>query len=99
MYNGACMASPKSKNPGRTALYYRKHPKARAKKKKYDKKYNATPSQRRYRNELKAERRRRGIDGKGGPDVSHTARGTLVLESAKKNRARNGHGNNGRLKR
>jgi hypothetical protein len=35
--------------------------------------------------------------GKGGPDVSHTADGGFKLENASKNRARNGHGSNGRL--
>jgi hypothetical protein len=35
--------------------------------------------------------------GKGGPDVSHTADGKFKLEDPKKNRARNGHGDNGRL--
>ena len=37
-----------------------------------------------------AERKRRGIAGKGGPDVSHRADGKLVLENRTKNRARNG---------
>jgi len=36
-------------------------------------------------------RRRRGIAGKGGPDLSHTKKGTMVLESPSRNRARNGH--------
>ena len=35
--------------------------------------------------------------GKGGPDVSHTKGGRFKLENASKNRARNGHGKNGRL--
>jgi len=35
--------------------------------------------------------------GKGGKDVSHAAGGGFKLEDPKKNRARNGHGNNGRL--
>jgi hypothetical protein len=38
-----------------------------------------------------AERRRRGIAGKGGDDLSHTKGGKMVLESPKRNRARNGH--------
>jgi hypothetical protein len=44
------------------------------------------------------ERRKRVIAGKGGPDLSHTKSGKMVLESPKKNRARNGHGNNGKKK-
>ena len=36
------------------------------------------------------ERRRRGIAGKGGKDLSHTKSGRMVLESPTKNRARNG---------
>ena len=47
---------------------------------------------------LNRERRRRGIDGKGGPDVSHTASGGTTLEDPSTNRARNGHGGP-RLKR
>jgi hypothetical protein len=35
--------------------------------------------------------------GKGGADVSHTADGKFKLENPSKNRARNGHGDNGRL--
>jgi hypothetical protein len=37
-----------------------------------------------------SERRRRGIAGKGGDDLSHTKGGKMVLESPKRNRARNG---------
>ena len=36
------------------------------------------------------ERKRRGIAGKGGKDVSHTKSGKLVLENSTKNRGRNG---------
>jgi hypothetical protein len=51
-----------------------------------------------YRTELKAERRKRKVYGKGGDDMSHTESGRLVAESPKTNRGRNGHGNNKRLK-
>ena len=81
----------------KSAEYYRKNPKARAKKKAYDTKYHSTPERKKYRADLARERRRRGIMGKGGKDVSHTQGGGYKLESRSKNRARNGHGKNGRL--
>jgi hypothetical protein len=87
------MAAKKRK----TADFYANNPEAYKKKLAYDRKRNATPESRDYRAELARERRARGIMGKGGPDVSHTADGKFRLEDPKKNRARNGHGNNGRL--
>lgn len=83
---------------GRSTEYYRTHPEARAKKVAYQAKRNRDPEQVRYRVELKRERRRRGIYGKGGPDVSHTESGRLTLEHPSKNRARNGHGGKPRLR-
>ena len=80
-----------------TADFYASNPEAYRKKLAYDKKRNARPDRKKYRAELNAERRARGIYGKGGPDVSHTAGGGFKLEDPKKNRARNGHGDNGRL--
>lgn len=74
----------------RSARYYASNPKARAKKKKYDTKYHSSVERRKYRSELNAARRKRKIYGKGGGDMSHTKKGTLVRESASKNRARNG---------
>ena len=74
----------------RTAKYYAKNPKARKKKAAYDKKYHSTPERRKYRSKLNAERRKRGIYGKGGKDVSHTKGGGTTLESPSKNRARQG---------
>lgn len=93
------MAPRKTNRPGRTAQFYRDNPEAYQRKLAYDTKYGKSPEKRAYRSELKIARRKRGIDGKGGPDLSHTTKGTLVPEDPKKNRARNGHGNNGRLKR
>lgn len=81
----------------RSAEFYAKNPEARKKKYAYDKKRNATTERKEYRAELARERRARGIMGKGGPDVSHAAGGGFKLEDPKRNRARNGHGNNGRL--
>ena len=92
------MAPKRSANPGRTAKYYRENPEAYKKKLKKAKAYNAKPSNRKYRSKLAIERKKRGIYGKGGDDLSHTKKGRLVLETPKKNRARNGHGKNGRLK-
>ena len=74
----------------RTAQYYASNPKARAKKKKYDTKYHSSAERKKYRAELNAARKKRGIAGKGGGDLSHTRSGKLVRESASKNRARQG---------
>jgi len=87
------MAAKKRK----TADFYKSNPEAYKKKLAYDKKRNATPARKKYRADLAAERRARGIMGKGGPDVSHVKGGGYKLENAKKNRARNGSGKNARL--
>ena len=80
-----------------SADFYASNPESYKKKLAYDKKRNARPDRKDYRAELARERRARGIMGKGGPDVSHTADGKFKLENPSKNRARNGHGDNGRL--
>lgn len=66
---------------------------ARRKKKiAYDKKYNSSDEQKKYRVELNRANRKAGTYGNGdGKDMSHTKVGKLILESARKNRARNGH--------
>ncbi len=69
-------------------LKERKSPEAWANKKRYDSEYQKTPKRVKYREQLNAERRKRGIYGKGGKDVSHTQGGKLTLESAHSNRAR-----------
>lgn len=74
----------------KSAKYYASNPKAKAKKKKYDTKFHSTTERKKYRAELNAARKKRKIYGKGGGDLSHTKRGTLVRESASKNRARQG---------
>lgn len=84
------MAPRRIANPGASARFYRSNPEARRKKAAYDKKYHSTTERRKYRSELARERRRRGIMGKGGSDVSHTRNGGTRLESASRNRARNG---------
>jgi hypothetical protein len=84
------MAPRKASNPGKSARYYASNPEARAKKNAAQRKRNKSAANRKYRSELNAERRKRGIYGEGGPDMSHTKSGRLVAESPKKNRARNG---------
>jgi uncharacterized protein YdaT len=79
-------------------LKERKSPEAFANKKKYDSEYQKTPKRVKYREQLNAERRKRGIYGKGGKDVSHTQGGKLTLESAHSNRARH-FKNRGTLRR
>ena len=74
----------------RSAKYYRDNPEARKKKVEYDKEYHSTEERKKYRAELTRERRKRGIDGKGGKDVSHKKDGSTTMESRSKNRARNG---------
>jgi hypothetical protein len=65
------------------------------KKKAYDKEYSASEERKKYRVQLNKANRNSGTYGNGdGKDMSHTKSGKLVLESQKKNRARNGH--NGR---
>jgi len=77
---------------GPSTEYYRSHPEAAAKKVRHQAEINRRPSEKDRRVELNRERRRRGIYGKGGPDVSHTSSGDTVLEAPSKNRARNGEG-------
>ena len=69
-------------------LKERKSPAAFAHKLEYDKQYQKDPKRVKYREQLNTERRKRGIYGKGGKDVSHTQGGKLTLESAHANRAR-----------
>jgi hypothetical protein len=83
----------------KSAKYYAANPKAAAKKAAYQRKLNKKPSVKKASEARWTERRRRGIAGKGGKDLSHTTDGRMVLESRSTNRARNGHGNNARLKR
>jgi hypothetical protein len=78
----------------KSAKYYAKNPKAAAKKAAYQRVLNKKPAVKAASEERWAERKRRGIAGKGGKDLSHRTDGKMVLESPAKNRARNGHGNN-----
>ncbi len=86
----------------KSSRYYKSNAKAAAKKKAYDREYrkkekgSKAPDSAKKRRlnkagaERWAERKKRGIAGKGGPDVSHTKSGRTVLESRTKNRSRNG---------
>ena len=65
-----------------------KSPKALAHKRKYETQYESSPARKKYRRDLERERRKRGVAGKGGKDMSHTKRGTIVPEDPHTNRAR-----------
>lgn len=87
------------KGTSASARRYQNDPKARSKKKEYDKKYHATTERKKYRAELNRENRKRGTYGNGdGKDVSHKKNGKTTLESQKQNRARNGSGKGGTRK-
>jgi hypothetical protein len=77
---------------------YKKNPKLRAKKNAYQRKYNKKAGVKQKSEERWTERRRRGIAGKGGKDLSHTKSGRMVLESPRRNRARNGKNGKSTLK-
>ena len=85
------MAPRRAKNPGKTSRYYqsKKGRKSYLKQKKKQKKINSTAAKRLYRKLLSRRRRKLGIMGKGGKDVSHKGN-RLTLEIPKKNRARGG---------
>ena len=94
------MASPRSSNPQSSAKAYKANPGSYAKKLAYDKKYNAQPENKAKRVELGKARRKAKRLGfvLSGKDMSHTRDGGIVPECSSANRARNGHGGNGRLK-
>lgn len=73
----------------KSAEYYRTHPKAREKKKKYDTEFEKKPEQRAKRSELTQHNREHdkkyGKASREGKDASHTSRG-IVYKSASANR-------------
>lgn len=74
----------------RTSDYYKKNPKARAKRLKQQARYNRQSLQIEKRVELNRENHKRGTYGNGdGKDVSHKKDGSTILEKASTNRARN----------
>ena len=83
---------------GRTSRYYAANPDAAEKHRSYMRKYNKRRGKSAYRSKLNKARRKAGIYGKGGPDMSHDSKGRLRRESMKINRARNGAGNNRRTR-
>lgn len=87
----------KSTGKSASAKYFASHPEARAKKNAYNKEYHSTDSRKHYRVELNRANRANGGYG-DGKDLSHTRSGKLVSEARSANRARNGKGNNKRLK-
>ena len=76
-----------SKNPGKTARFYRKNKASRETHRRTQRAINATPEKKAYRRALMKIRRER----KPGPqtDMSHKG-GKVVAESRKKNRGRGG---------
>ena len=94
------MASPKASNPSKSAKNYAKNPASYQKKLAYDKAYNARPENKAKRRELgKANYKAKKLGvAMTGKDMSHTKSGRMVPEDSSTNRARNGHGKNGRLK-
>lgn len=84
---------PKNKNAGKHPSYLKLKwsPSSIARKRAYDKKYNASDKQKKYRAELNRANRKAGTYGNGdGKDMSHKKDGKMVLEHQSKNRARNG---------
>lgn len=65
-----------------------KSPAAIEHKRKYETEYESSPARKKYRRELERERRKRGVAGKGGKDMSHTKDGRIVPEDPHTNRAR-----------
>jgi hypothetical protein len=89
----------KSTGKSKSAKYFAANPEARAKKNAYNKEYHSDPSRVNYREDLNRANRKAKTYGNGdGKDMSHTKAGKLVRESRSTNRARNGKGNNKRLK-
>jgi len=76
-----------SKNPGKTAKYYRTHPEARRHRQNKQKEINSTPAKKEYRRNLLKIRRERGTPS--NVDLSHK-KGRIVEESRKTNRGRGG---------
>lgn len=91
----------KSTGTSKSAKHYASNPSSKAKKAAYDKKYHSSEERKKYRSELNSANKKAGTYGKMtamGKDRSHTKGGKLVSENRSTNRARNGSGNNKRLK-
>jgi hypothetical protein len=70
----------------RTARFYRTHPRARAKHRAYQAKYNKKPSQRKKRTLLTTKNRQHdrkyGKGSRKGKDLSHTKHGLVYKKSS-----------------
>ena len=77
-----------SKNPGKTAKYYRTHPEARRHRQNKQKEINDTDAKRSYRRDLMRIRRKRKPGSQ--TDMSHQPDGSIKAESRKANRGRGG---------
>ena len=87
------MKSKRNTLAGNHPSYDKLHMSAERRKKKlaYDKAYQASPERVNYREELnKANRKHKTYGNHDGLDMSHKKDGSLMLERARKNRARNG---------
>ena len=88
----------KSTGKSKSAKYFASNPESRAKKNAYNKEYHSTPERNKYRAKLNMANRADGTYGnKDGKDMSHGKDG-LRQESQGSNRARNGRGDNKRLR-
>tara|TARA_R110000822_G_scaffold10982_2_gene40818 strand:- start:1387 stop:1671 length:285 start_codon:yes stop_codon:yes gene_type:complete len=94
------MASPKASVPRKSARNYAENPESYRKKLAYDKKYNARPEKKASRAEHGRARYAAKKMGKvlTGRDMSRKSDGSFTPEASSTNRARNGHGSNGRYK-
>jgi hypothetical protein len=87
------------KGTSKSARYFQNNSEAREKKNEYNKKYHSTDDRKSYRAGLNKANKDAGTYGKMtsmNKDRSHTKSGKLVLEDKSKNRARNGHGKDGK---
>ena len=80
----------KSTGKSKSAKYFAKNPKARAKKNAYNKEYHSTKERKEYRAGLNKKTRKNACPK--GKDVSHKKSGKTVCEKRSTNRARNGRG-------
>jgi len=76
---------------GKTSTYYKKNPKAAAKRRKQQRAYNKTAKGLMIRTQANKLNRKLGTYGNGdGMDASHTGKDKGKLEKPSKNRARKG---------
>ena len=75
---------------GKSSKYYKSNREALMVKRAYQRKYNKKPSEVKRRVALKRINRQKGTYGNNdGRDASHRKDGTVFMEKASKNRARN----------